>query len=68
MNFLPLYDICYFRVQYSVSDGKPYVIGLANFQDDTDDGKFWFIYTKPLASTENPKLVEQSKLINVAYQ
>lgn len=54
-------------MQYTVSEGKPYVTGLANFQDDTEDGSFWFIYKKPLSSTGNPTPVEESKLIYGVY-
>lgn len=57
---LLIYFHCY-RVQYTILEGKPYVSGLANYQDSIEDGLFWFIYRKPLSSNDDPVLVEDSK-------
>lgn len=49
-----------YKVQYSVSEGKPYVVGLKNYQDNAEDGLFWFIYIQPLSPDSKPKLTEKS--------
>ncbi|GFU15588.1 gastric intrinsic factor, partial [Nephila pilipes] len=49
------------KVEYSVVEGKPFVISLGGIEDDPETGTFWFVHLRTLNSDGEPELVEQSK-------
>ncbi|GFU46350.1 gastric intrinsic factor, partial [Nephila pilipes] len=50
------------KVEYSVVEGKPFVISLGGIEDDPETGTFWFVHLRALNSDGEPELVEQIRV------